>query len=816
MSILTRWKPQSHQASRQETVAMLAAVLALVFAAACADAADTPGVVEPAAEPPPGLASASFVGRQVCAECHAAVDERWRGSHHDLAMQEARPDTVLGDFDDALFEHEGVTTRFGRDGDELHVSAEGPDGEQTDYAIAYTFGVEPLQQYLIAFPDGRYQALDVAWDSRPAADGGQRWFHLRPGERNPPGDPLHWTGVAYNWNNMCADCHSTDVRKNYDAGADSYRTTFAEVDVSCEACHGPGSAHRDWAVARAPDAGESGAPPAAPDTAAEATGAAPLTADEAAARAASMGLQVGFPPMAATNWIINDDTGLARRQPEDAPAADVESCGRCHARRGQVDEGYRFGGPIGDFYRVALLEDGLYHPDGQIDDEVFVYGSFRQSRMYQAGVACADCHDPHSLQPYADGNALCNRCHAGPRFDTPEHHHHEVGTDGASCVACHMPATTYMVVDPRRDHSFRVPRPDLSAQYGTPNACADCHADRGDRWAADAIELWFGPQRPASFGARLAIGRGNEPGSADELLMLARDGEAPAIVRASALSLLPAVGPGSINALGAGLEDEDPLVRRGALTALDGGDPATLVRLVLPLLADPDRSVRLEAARLMAAVPSPSIPPASRGAVAAAIEEFRAAQQFNEDRAQAHLNLGWLALQQNDPALAEQEYRAALRLEPMFVPALINLADLYRLSGRDDEGEQLLRRAIEIAPESGDAYHALGLLLVRRGRPDEAADALRRAAVLSPGNPRYLYVHAVAVQSGGDVDGALRILDDGLERFPADPELLFAAASFSAQDNQVERAIGYARRLVEARPGDPQAAALLQELEARR
>jgi tetratricopeptide (TPR) repeat protein len=611
------------------------------------------------------------------------------------------------------------------------------------------------------------------------------------------------------------------VRKNYDAAADAYATTFAEIDVACEACHGPGSAHVQWAEARRGDVSAVGASEAEASRDSAPGGAVPdrgLTGgDVSPARAAGMtadqmGLQVRFPRLADAAWNIDPRTGLAQREPAAAPAFDVELCGRCHSRRGPIADGYRYGTPVSDFYRVALLEDGLYHADGQILDEVFVYGSFRQSRMYRAGVACADCHEPHSLQPYSDGNALCNRCHLGATFDTPEHHYHEPGTPGASCVACHMPATTYMVVDPRRDHSFRVPRPDMSREYGTPNACADCHADRGDGWAAEAVERWFGSERAASPGARLAAGRGRQPGAQAELRALAIDAAAPGIVRATAFSLLAVRTQAAVGAVTIGLQDADPQVRSGALAALEGADPATLLRLALPLLADANRTVRLEAARLMATVPPPSIPAARRAEVAAALDEYRGAQGVNEDRAQARLNLGWLALQQGDLTLAEQEYRTALRLEPMFVPGYINLADLYRAMGRDAEGEAPLRRALEIAPDSGDVHHALGLLLVRLERRDEAHTALRRAAELAPANPRYLYVYAVAVQSGGDTAAALRILEDGLERFPAEPDLLAAAATFSREAGELQRAIAYARRLVDLDPADPRAAALLQEL----
>ncbi len=727
----------------------------------------------------------------------------WTGSHHDVAMQVPAADAVLGDFDDASFEHRGRTTKFFRAGSAYAVETEGPQGGTETYEIAYTFGAHPLQQYLVAFPDGRLQALDVAWDSRSAESGGQRWFALQPMESPGPGDPLHWTGIAYTWNFMCAECHSTNVQKNYDLAADTYDTSFSEVDVSCEACHGPSSVHVSWAEAREEARASESAPAPESGGAAEPQ---PLTAAE-------MGLQVGFPRMVEHSWDIDPETGLATRNPEGAPAPDVEACGRCHARRGVFAEGYEFGSVVADTYRVSLLEDGLYFPDGQIRDEVFVYGSFVQSRMYQRGVGCGDCHDAHSLAPYNDGNALCNRCHLGEKFDTREHHRHEVGTEGSRCVDCHMPSTTYMVVDPRRDHSFRSPRPDLSLLYEIPNACRDCHLDEGDAWAAAAVERWFGPERPPAYGARLAAGRSAGRGAGSELLTLARDPSAPGIVRATALAELSPASQPAINAMTTALESDDPLVRGGALSGLTAADPTTVLRVATPALSDPVRSVRLEAARLFAAIPRQQVPPAQRPAVDAVIEEYRDAQRVNEDRAEAHLNLGWLALQQGDLVAAEREYLTARRLEPMFVPAFINLADLYRLTGRDIEGEGLLRSALDVAPDSGDVHYALGLLLVRTGRSGEATSTLGRAAELAPGNPHYAYVYAVAIQDGGETERAIDLLDRSLQRFPDDPQLLLAAAAFSRDIGALDRAVAYARRLVEATPDDPQAAAFLRQLE---
>ncbi len=412
---------------------------------------------------------------------------------------------------EAKLDHAGVETVFRHDDSGFTVIIpDGPDGANRDYHIDYTFGVDPLQQYLIAMPGGRYQALGVAWDSRPKDQGGQRWFHLYPDRKLSPTDAMHWTGREQTWNYQCASCHSTDLRKNFDLAENSYATTWSDVDVSCEACHGPGSRHIAWAQAGA-----------APDT-------------------ANQGLEVSLKPIDGGVWEMQPDTGIARRT-KPLVSAELDVCAGCHARRKVISENPAPGGRFLDGYLPALLEPGLYHADGQIDGEVFEYGSFVQSRMFHAGVTCSNCHEPHAATLRAEGNSLCAQCHMPARFDTESHHHHQQGSTGAQCANCHMPTKTYMVVDARRDHSIRVPRPDLSVSIGTPNACNTCHKDRTPQWAAQAVAGWFpgGRQTQPHFGTALNFAGRTGAANAEVLLdALILDTKQPAIARASALVLL--------------------------------------------------------------------------------------------------------------------------------------------------------------------------------------------------------------------------------------------------------------------------------------
>ena len=337
-----------------------------------------------------------YVGRGRCIECHQEQAAEFAGSDHDLAMQPATPETVLARFDDRQLDHGGVPTRMHQQGKQFLVTTDGPDGEQQTFDVKYAFGVRPLQQYLVELEGGHVQCLPWAWDTQA-----EEWFHLYPDEELPAGDLLHWTGRAQNWNHMCADCHSTDVEKHYDHATNTFHTTFAEIDVSCEACHGPGSLHVE--LAESP----------------------------------------------SLFWDRRHGYGLAQLKGRSSKPQ-LDTCARCHSRRRNVYPGYEAGQEFLDFYEPELLDGDVYHVDGQIHEEVYVYGSFLQSRMYQRGVRCTDCHDPHSTRLVAEGNALCVRCHTAARFDTPSHHHHEANSTGAQCVACHMPERTYMIVDPRR------------------------------------------------------------------------------------------------------------------------------------------------------------------------------------------------------------------------------------------------------------------------------------------------------------------------------------------------------------------------------
>ncbi len=674
---------------------------------------------------PDALATATYVGRQACIECHQQEHDLWTGSHHDWAMDRATDQTVLGDFDNAVFERLGVTTRFFRDGDRFMVNTEGPDGDYADFEVKYTFGVEPLQQYMVELrtgedADGRVQVLRVSWDTRK-----KRWFYVPPPdateERILPGDPTHWTGIAQNWNTTCAVCHSTNLQKNYDLATDSYDTTWSEIDVSCEECHGPASLHVELASAN------------------------------------------------SLFWDRRHGYGLAKLKSAD-PTAQIETCAKCHSRRSDVHPDFRPGSPLLDSYEPTLLHGGLYHADGQILDEVYVYGSFVQSKMYAKGIRCSECHNPHSLKLEAPGNLMCAKCHEPTRYDTVAHHHHPdpqpgVASVGSQCVECHMPSTTYMVVDPRRDHSLRVPRPELTVSLGTPNACNNCHTgDQEDaEWAAAKVAQWRKSKvvDPLSTGAwtdaafwtpAIEAGRQGLPAGEQQLIKLARTRTVPTIVRATAVELLQQYpSADATQAITKALDSTEPLVRLAATRSIPATSTNELVALLGEHLTDPSRVVRISAARRLAGLPPELFSASQLKARNEGVLAYRQRQALSADHADAHLNLASLAKQIGDTGGAITALRDAMRLEPYRSTVRYELALLLERRRGDpeeirrlrEEEARLLARDAEMLPDNPEVCYRLGLTQYKLADLPAAETALIEACRRAP--DRYNYQLALAL-----------------------------------------------------------------------
>jgi predicted CXXCH cytochrome family protein len=670
-----------------------------------------------------------FVGSQACAGCHPGEQAAWASSHHRHAMERADERNVLGDFGGVTFRYFGRETRFSRRGAEFLVTTENQQGKPETFKVAYTLGWSPLQQYLVAFDDGRIQALPFAWDARPREKGGQRWFHLYPDTDVTPADPLFWMRPRQNWNHMCGDCHTTSFSKRFSDATGRWDSQWSELGNGCESCHGAGSAH----------------------------------------------VEAGLPGASARQLVNGMHT----------QAEQLDRCGVCHARRIRLREDASHE-RMHDTWRPELLQGGLYFADGQIEDEVFEIGSFLQSKMAARGITCSHCHDPHSARLRKDGNALCTQCHDRQTFDSPQHHFHAAGTDGARCVSCHMPPRTYMVVHERRDHRIAVPRPDLSDALGTPNACAGCHREKGNAWAADAIAKHRSGRRQGPSGAELLgpalwSARHERQDAAASVRALVANPSVAGLARATALSAIGASAPAEAAAIAQPLlRADDPWLRLGAVEALRSAPDAVRTPLLAGAARDASPAVRLAAAPLLASA-------GPRDDLTALFGDYEAWLTANADRAEALVELAKLRAAAGDSKAARAAFERALRRDDTSIVAYLNFADHLRGSGDDAAAETLLRKACALYPDSADARFALGMLLVRRKEIAAGVSELGRASELGPNNSHYAYAYAVGLHSTRQDDRALAALSAARTRFPGNAQIEAAMQAICSDRRRDDR-----------------------------
>ena len=737
----------------------------------------------------PGLAAAEhgYVPASTCKDCHQQTTKAWSDSDHAWAMRPAAEEWVLGAFEDTDFSDGAVSARFFRQDGEYFVETEGDEGTPEEFRIAYTFGYYPLQQYLVEFPGGRLQALTIAWDTRKREEGGQRWFSLYPGERFAPDDALHWTGRYQNWNAMCADCHSTNLIMNYDSQTDTFATTWQEQNIGCQGCHGPGREHVEWAGNRQGHTNNK------------------LSAGE-------MGLKLDFRAMNGEQV--------------------VEACAYCHSRRQALKDGHHAQESYLDKALPATLRPDLYYPDGQIMGEVYVYGSFVQSKMAAAGVDCLDCHDPHTTELLVEGNGLCLQCHnASPpdrfpslkagNYANAAHHHHPLDSQGAMCVSCHMAEKTYMVVDPRRDHSFRIPRPDLTLSTGSPNTCNDCHDDQTAEWAVNAIDGWFqSPRRPQHFAQALSAFRQAEDDAYFRLARLIRDPDAPAIARATAVEHLADFGSQARWEFRSGLLATDPLVQGYAansaamLPARDRVD--WLQRQLAP---DQPKAVHDQAIRALAGVDILEFPEESRARIESLKSDYERRAPQMATLPGTRLNFAAYLDREGRHSEAIEHYQRALEMDAAFTPARVNLAILASERGRTDLATKVLAEGVDRqeipAADRGHMAYLLALVLVENGDLPEALSRFEQAGTLNPENPRVAYNHGLVLARMRRLETAEAVLLRGVERHPEDRGLLNAMVFLTMQQGRLSETLIWARRLKASSPEDHQVERLVQDLEAR-
>jgi len=702
------------------------------------------------------LMYSQYVGSERCLECHEVEYNDWKGSHHDRAMMIADEVSVLANFD-TTFISQGVTSRFYMQDGKYFVNTEGPDGSYEDYEIVYTFGIEPLQQYIVEFPGGRFQCLRTAWDTEKNV-----WFDLYPDMKLVHDEWIHWTNGGLNWNTMCSDCHSTLVKKNYDPVKQTYNTTYSLINVSCEACHGPGQEHVELTSA---------------------------------------------PDYDSTQYM-----GKLYMGKYTTPKQMVDDCARCHSLRTQYTEYYDHEGTFMDHYAPDWLRDGIYFADGQILGEVYVYASFIQSKMYAQNVKCNDCHNVHSLELKFEGNTLCLQCHEPTKYDSKEHHFHEMLTEGAECISCHMPGRYYMGNDFRRDHSFRVPRPDLTAKYGVPNTCneAGCHDDQSAEWAAKAVVDWYGPDRVKHFSDALAFGRTREPASIPGLIDLAKDKTMPGIARSSAVMYLgETVDPEAFQAISEVINDPDPFIRYSSAKSLDRLPPQEKVRHLAPLLVDDVRSVRISALGSMVDIPRNLMSQLDQANYDNVFKEYWTGIQLRSDFPGGQMEIAQYYEKTGNTSLAEQAYATAIELDSYYNPARVNLAGLYYRQGRFKEAEVLFKKVIELEPDFGQAYYSLGLLYAEQNKMLEAAEYLKSATEKIDYNERVPYNYGLVLQQLGkraDAEVAFKI---GLKINPFSESNLYALGYLYYEQKRFQEARQVLQQLVQVAPDNQQYQQLL-------
>jgi len=725
---------------------------------------------------------AGYAGSTSCQACHEEAYNAWKSSHHGLA--ERRPLTAL---DEAAFQpprtiqHASQHTDIRATNGHYQVVSLGPSNRYESFTVERVIGHDPLRQFLVKFPGGRYQTLEASYDPHR-----NEWFNVYGSEDRRPGEWGHWTGRGMNWNHMCASCHNTRVRKNYDEASDTYHTTMAEPTVGCEACHGPLKAHNDWQKQH----GKSG---------------------------------------------LKDPTlpKLTRTQV-------MDNCGFCHARRGELTGDFKPGDDFSDHTRLTIVDGtDVYYPDGQVREEDYEYASFLSSRMHFRGVNCLDCHNPHSMKTILPGNLLCMRCHNGSVTNAPfinpvAHSRHKVfGYDasgvltnldlagykpkeiretGGECVNCHMPQTAYMQRHWRHDHGFTIPDPLLTKQHGVPNACNRCHQDKDADWALKYCDEWYGAkmEHPTRQRAQIiAAARKGDAGARAGLLHLLVTEEIPYWRAVAAGLLAPWAGEKPVgDALIRGLADTNALVRAECIRALEPSmeakGPVAAVESIRQRLNDPVRAVRIAAAWALRA----TLDPASKAGT-----ELLHSLDLNADQPVGQMQKGAFALARNQPAKALTHYQKAVDWDPNSAIIRHDLALVLANLNRHAEAIAQLEAACKLEPHNAEYRHKLALAWNETGQSAKTIEALQAAVQLDSQHARAWYNLGLALNAAGRAEEGLQALIHAESAAPADPRNPYARATILARLGRLGEARQAAQRALEIQPGFVPAQEFLRSLQ---
>ncbi|MEN9686178.1 MAG: hypothetical protein RLZZ28_1964 [Bacteroidota bacterium] len=702
----------------------------------------------------------AYVGNLSCQSCHKTEHTQWAASQHHKAMMPATDSSVKGNFNNVSFSADGVQSRFFKKDGKFFINTEGEDGLNHDYEVKYSFGIEPLQQYLVEFPGGRMQATRASWDTRA-----KKWFHQYPNQKLAPHDWLHWTGNGQNWNTMCASCHSTNLNKGYDLNKDSYQTSYNEINVSCESCHGPGKNHISYINGSAYKAGEK-----------------------------TLG-------------------SLLRLYKNEGQIAQVNTCAYCHARRVDITGAVLPGKEMLDDFIPEAPTTEFFYADGQVREEDYNYTSFAESKMFSRGVQCSNCHNPHTGKLKMDGAIVCGQCHNTDKYAAAGHTMHKASTLEVNCIACHMPAKVYMGNDLRHDHSFRIPRPDQTVKYTTPNTCNTCHANKGAQWAADKIAANFGKNRKHHFSDDLIPGSLLNRESEGHLNKLLADTATPAIIKAATIQYISRLGSATArNTLLNQLNDKNAQVRYEALRGLSVYDASVWLNAAAPLLTDAVRAVRIAAADLYITIAPAQIPAGIYDAYANAKAELDKFVLYQTDFAQGNVQAGEYYRKQNEINSAQKFYYRAIAKDSLLTIARINLATVLNAGGNNNEALKQLKIAAEIEPGSDHIFYSLGLLYAELRDYPNAATALKKSIALNKNNTRARYNYGLLLQQNKKTREAETVFTQALLLEPDNGAVLNALTILYMQTAQIDKALVTGKKLQQYHGNNPAYAELLKQL----
>lgn len=731
----------------------------------------------------PALTYSAYGGSASCRECHEEAFAAWSGSHHALAERPPAAATEDPAFvPTRTFKHGTQQTTLRKNGQRYEVITDGLHGTNQVFPVERILAENPLRQMLVEFPGNRLQVTEAAWDPRS-----NEWFNVYGEEDRKPGEWGQWTGRGMNWNSMCAICHNTRVRKNYDAATDSYHTTMVENGVGCESCHGPMKDHNEWQAAN-------------------------------------------------RNKGLKDPTLRIITREEM-----FDTCAACHSRRAEITGDNKPGDRYFDHHMLTITDDSnIFYPDNQNWDEDYEVTALMGSRMFHKGVRCMDCHNSHTMKTRLPSNYLCLSCHGpgatnAPAINPVTHSHHKAfGYDtngvltnpdinayasayqsaqlketGGECVNCHMPQTPYMVRHWRHDHGFTIPDPLLTKQFNIPNACNRCHTDKSTDWSLEYVEKWYGDKmnRPyREHGQLVARARRGDAATREPLVKMLETDEM-FYWQAVAATLLQrwTSEPSVTAALLRSLQNTNPLVRQMVVQALgpvaqNDGEIATALEAKLN---DPSRNVRVEAARQLAATLDTN---------SLAGKDYLGFLNHIADQPLGQLQAGTFHFQRGDTTNALPYFKRATEWDPFSAGIHHEYAIALSQLGHMPEAVKELEAAVRLQPNEAEFHYKLALALNETGDATRMMSELETAVKCDPHHARAWYNLGLARSARGDNNGAIEALTRGETAEPNDPRIPYARATILVRTGNILEARTAARRALELQPNFSAAASLLQQL----